>query len=155
MNTQVLKHSCPQDWGHPQLQQHFSQNPTYYSYNKYSTQQPNLHQCYFTPIPHIILNVTPSSTLTLLSLKFTREATIAPLGTRPTGIRYSNIVPSPILTPRKTPTDDPSTILPTQLYPSIYFLRSSTPHMTYIPLWFPTPIMAHAHMPIHFPHKWL
>ena len=59
------------------------------------------------------------------------------------------------MTPRKIPTDDPSILLTTQLYTSVYFILSRTLHMPYIPLYFTKPIMIQLHAPIHYPHKLL
>ena len=64
------------------------------------------------------------------------------------------LFPPPRLTPNKNQTDKPSTVLPTQLYTSIYFIYSITPHMTYINLLFPTPIMTHVQTPTHYHYKW-
>ena len=64
-------------------------------------------------------------------------------------------MPPPILTPSKTPTENPSIVLPKKLYTSAYFLCSSMPNIPYIPLWFATPIMTQAHALIYSPQKWL
>ena len=64
-------------------------------------------------------------------------------------------MPSPILTRRKNSIDDPSIVLPKQLYTSVYFLCSNAPHTSYLTLCFPTQIMTQEHTPIHFPHKWI
>ena len=105
------------------------------------------------PTFHLLLNTTYSSTLPLTSFKSPIQSTVDPSGTIPTGINYSHPAPSPILTPIKTSTEYQSILLPTQLYTSIYFLCSRMPHMPYIPLCFPTPIMMQSHAPIHFSQK--
>ena len=150
-----MTHSHPQDWVHPQLQLIFFHNPTAYSSKQFSTHQPNLHKCKFSPLPHILLNITSSSALPITSLQFPIEATDSPSGTKPTGINYSRTMMSPILTPIKNPTDNPIIVRPPQLYTSVYFLRSITPHIPCIPLFFPTPIITQARAPIHSPHKLL
>ena len=129
--------SRPPDWFHPQLQLHFSITLHLILPKQYSIQQPNLYYCCFTPLPHILLYIASSYTLPLTSLESPREAKVSPSGTRPTEIHSSHPVTSQIMNPITIPTDDPSIVLPTQPYTSIYFLRSKIPHMAYIPLWFP------------------
>ena len=131
--------------------------PTAHSSKKHYKKQPNLYHCYFTPLHHLLLDIIFSYTLPFTSLYLPRESTGAPPPpvSRPTRELSSNNVPPPRLTPRKTPTEGPSKVLPTQLYTSIYFIRYITPHMPYIPLLYPTPIMTHTHLPTNPPHKWL
>ena len=131
------------------------QNPPAYSSKQDSTQQPNLNHCYFTPLSHLLLNITSSYTLPITSLKSTKEATVDPSYNRPKGIYSFRPVLSPMLTPIKITTYDQITVLPTQLYTSIYFLFFVKPQIPYITLWFPTPSMTQAYSPIHSSKKWL
>ena len=127
----------------------FFQNPTAYPPKLHSKKQPNLHHCYFTPLTHLLLDIISSYTLTLAPLEILRDSIDVSPGSIPKGFLYSHHVLTPGLNPIKTPTEYPCTVLPTQLYASVYFLRSSTPRMTYIPLFYYTSIMDLAHAPTH------
>ena len=107
----------------------FFQSPAAYPFSQHSTKHPILHLCYFTPLPHLLLDTNSSYTLLPISLELPREAAGAPLGDIQTGILSSHTLPPPIPTLIKTPTEDPGNLLYTQLYNSIYFIRSSTPHI--------------------------
>ena len=96
-------------------------NPRAHSSKKNSTQHLNLNYYYFTALTHFLLNIISSFTLPLTSLESLNDAIVAPPSGH-TNIHAYRPVPSPILTPIKTPTDDPSIVLPTQLYTSVYFL---------------------------------
>ena len=98
-------------------------------YTAYST-VPSIVPTNSTDTTYTIPKTYPPHIIVPLSI----EATGAPLGDIPTVFFLSCPVPPPVLTPRKSSTEDPSTALPTQLYTSIYFLRSITPHKPYITL---------------------
>ena len=91
------------------------------------TQQPNLHYSYFTPLTRILFNSISSSNLPLVSLASRSEGTVSHSDTIQTYIHSSHPVESPILTPRSIPIDEPSIVLPTQLYTSVYFLLLACP----------------------------
>ena len=129
--------------------------PTAYHYKQHSTKHPKLYYCYFTSLTHLFLDIFYSYTLPLTPIELPRYDTGAPPGTIPKTFPSSHTVPSKGLTTIKTATEDTSTILTMQLYTSIYVLRSSTPHMPYIPIYYPTPIMTHGHAPTDSSQKWL
>ena len=136
---ELYKHTSSDTFSHPILSifsttTAFLQNPTVYSSEKDSTQYSNLHHYYFNPLTHISFSSISSSTLPLTKLESLSEAIVSPSGNIPTVIHYPHHVLSPILNPSKILTDDPSILLPTQLYTSVYFPLSRSPHMTYLNL---------------------
>ena len=102
--------------------------PTAYPSMEYNTKQPNLQHYYFTLLPNLLPYIIPSFPLPLTTPELPRDATYVPQNTSPKGVLSSNSVFTPGLITIKDPTEDPRSVLPTQLYTSIYYLRSSTPH---------------------------
>ena len=107
------------------------QSPTAYPSKKNST---NLHRCYFTPLPHLLPDIISSYYLPLIPPYLPRDYTFVPPGSRPIRFLSSHTVFTSGLIPIKSPAEDLITVLPTQLYTSIYSLRYSMPHMPYIPI---------------------
>ena len=105
------------------------------------------------PTSNILLDIIFSYTQPLTSLQLPKKPTGIPPDAIPTGFLSSHPVLTLVMNPRKTPTDDQSTVLPLQLYTYIYILRSSIPQNTYTPLYYSTSIMTLAHITTHSPHK--
>ena len=133
MNTKFLTPYHPQYWFHPQLQLYFSEpyslffKAILYTISKFT---PLLLYPTYLSIIKYYLQLYPTSNI----IGITHKATVSPSYTVPKTICSFHHVPLPILPIRKTPAEVPSFILTTQLYTSVYFIRSITPPTLYTTL---------------------
>ena len=127
MNTQVLIPYHHQDWVHTQPQLHFPETYSLFSQERYYKTQKCTSLLLFT-ISQYLIQYYLQLYLTYNIIVINQWSTVDPSGTRQTYIHSSCHVPSPILPPRKITTDDPSVVLLTKLYTSVYFIRANAPH---------------------------
>ena len=144
----------PQGWFHPKLQLNYSEpHILFFQEILYTTEKVTSLLLYPT-YPYIIkdhLHIYPTPHTILIAQRIHSF----PKRYHTNGHSLCPFYAVPNNGTKMFPTDNPSILVPTQLYTSVYFIWSSMPHMPHLPLSFPTPIIKQAHEYIHFPHKWL